>query len=552
MIAEWMAYAFVIALLVTLAGLLLERIAIMRRLASRGIWISALLLSLLLPALVAWQGSQSSSNPRIALATLTARDAPPRYTLTPIAWLGGDATQAARQVTVDTVLIASWSVASLLVLATLVIGWLHLRRQLRVACEGAIDGVPATITDDIGPAVVGVLRPRIVIPRWLLAEDAATRSVVVAHELEHLRAHDVRVLGGALLVASLLPWNLPIWWQLRKLRFAMEVDCDDRVLRAGGSPSSYGAVLLHVATRLVPLRAAAAGLSESASSLEKRIRVMHAPMRDRWRLLAVGLASCSVALIATAANITAPQVSSLTAAGEGGLPLLPTPVATQQADEAQLAGAVTHFFPELLQPQEKGRPYVWAVVNERGEVSHIEMSVSPWWDKEDVFERNWHDYLQRAGVTEPQIRQQLVMHVPVGAKYVVVAWAMVHGTVARDASAPTFDLAPKQAETMEARMLATVDAQRRVIEHFDPLAISEGIPRGQEVWILIDPVGHVLRAGRRTTITDPQAARRAMKQILPDVDVGYVARGTIVKDVTGKRVPVSWQWLERAGGELRR
>jgi hypothetical protein len=84
-----------------------------------------------------------------------------------------------------------------------------------------------------------------------------------------------------------------------------------------------------------------------------------------------------------------------------------------------------------------------------------------------------------------------------------------------------------------------------VIEHFDAAALSEGVPKGQELWFLIDAEGKVLRAGRRTTITDPQAARLAMKEMFPEFSVGYVTRGTVVKDSTGKRIPVSWQWLEK-------
>ena len=94
-------------------------------------------------------------------------------------------------------------------------------------------------------------------------------------------------------------------------------------------------------------------------------------------------------------------------------------------------------------------------------------------------------------------------------------------------------------------MLATVDAQRRVIEHFDPAALSEGVPSGQELWFLIEPDGKVQRAGRRATITDPVVARLEMQKLFPEISVGYVTRGTIVKDSSGKRVPVSWQWLER-------
>jgi beta-lactamase regulating signal transducer with metallopeptidase domain len=546
MIAAWIAYALVIAALVSLAALVAERIAILRRLQRRWIWVAALLLTLVLPPMLAWQGTRTSERPAIALAALAAREQPPAYQLTPIMWVGGTAPVVARRIGLDTWLLLGWSAMSMLALATLAMGWTQLRRRLRSATEGEVDGVTVTVSHDIGPAVVGIVRPRIVIPRWLLQQDTATQSIVLAHEREHLRAQDIRVLGSALLVAVLVPWNLPVWWQLRRLRFAMEVDCDARVLRAGQSRSTYSSVLLNVATYLVPLRAAAAGLSESASSLEKRIRIMHAPIRARWRVLATLLGTCTVALLAVAANVSAPPVPALTSGEfEDGLPLLPTPVAVWKEDEALLARAVGHFYPQLLSTRQDGRTYVWAVVNERGEVSQIEMTLRPAWDSEYDFTRNWQAFLQRAGVVESQVRQELVMQIPIGPNYSAVAWVMVSGVPAQDPAAPPFTIAHRQAQATQARMLATAEAQRRVIEHFDAAALSEGVPAGQELWFLIEPNGKVLRAGRRTTITDPQAARMAMQQMFPAVSVGYVTRGTVVKDTSGKRVPVSWQWLEQ-------
>jgi beta-lactamase regulating signal transducer with metallopeptidase domain len=542
MIAAWMAYALVVAALVSVATLIAERIAHLRRLPSRWIWITALLLSVGLPLLFGLQGARSSERQAATLVTLAALETPPVFAQSPIAWVGADATAPARRVILDTWLLASWSAMSALVLATLAMGWMQLRRRLRSGVAHEVSGAKVTITHDVGPAVVGIARPRIVVPRWLLQEDAATQAVVIAHEQEHLRAQDIRLLGGALLVAVVLPWNLPLWWQLRRLRFAMEVDCDARVVRAGQSPSPYSAVLLSVATRLVPLRAAATGLSESGSSLEKRIRIMHTPLRPRWRLLAVLLASCSVASIVVAANVTTPPAIAPTG---DELPLLPTPVAAHKDDEAALARAVGYFLPDLLHAKQSGRPIVWAVVNERGEVSQIDMDVSPWWDSEADFSRNWQAYLQGHGVEESRVRQQLVLQIPIGQNWVAVAWAMLPGAVARDASAPTFEIAPRQAQTMEARMLATIDAQRRVIEHFDPAALSEGVPAGDELWFLIDPDGKVQRAGRRAVITDPQQARLAMQKMFPEISVGYVTRGTGVKDVNRQRVPVSWQWLEQ-------
>ena len=544
MIAAWMAYALVIALLVSVAALAAERIAILRRLPSRWVWVSALLLSILLPVLFASQGA-GSAEPAKTLAALATNEAPPMYARSPIAWVGGDAVVVARRVPIDTWLLAGWTTMSVLALAILAMGWIQLNRRLRSAVAGELNGVSVAITHDVGPAVVGIVRPRIVIPGWLLQQDAATQAIALAHEREHVRANDIRVLGGALVIAVLLPWNLPIWWQLRRLRFAMEVDCDARVLRAGQSLSSYSTVLLNVATHLVPLRAAAAGLSESGSSLEKRIRIMHTPLRQRWRLLVAFMGSCSAALVAVAGTVPAPPVSSLTAKqSDDGLPLLPTPVAPQSDDEALLARAVSHFYPQLLEGTQAGRPYVWAVINERGEVSQIDMDMRPAWESDPEFARNWQSHLQSQGVSESQIRQQLVMQIPIARNYVVVAWVMVHGVVARDATAPTFEVGPRQAQTMEARMLATIDAQRRVIEHFDAAALSEGVPAGQELWFLIDADGKVQRAGRRTTITAPQIARLEMQKMFPEISVGYIARGTAVKDAAGKRVPVSWQWLE--------
>jgi hypothetical protein len=410
-----------------------------------------------------------------------------------------------------------------------------------------LNGVGVAIADDIGPAVVGILRPQIVIPRWLLQQDTATQAVALAHEREHVRTHDVRVLGGALLIAVLLPWNVPIWWQLRRLRFAIEVDCDARVLRTGQVASFYSAVLLNVATRLSPARLAAAGLSESGSSLEKRIRIMHSPLRPRWRLLAAVLGTCSAALVAVAGTVTAPAVSPRTAnAADVGLPLLPSPVETQRDGEARLASVVAYFYPQLLERIQGGWPCVRAVVNERGEVSQIDLDVRPSWDRETDFDRDWQAWLQSHAVDDSQVREQRVLQIPVGANYaVVVAWVVQPGAVAQDAAAPTLEVAPKQAETMGARMLESVDAQRRVIEHYDPAALSEGVPAGQELWFLIEHHGTVQRAGRRAVITDPQAARLAMQKMFPQISVGYVTRGTAVKDATGKRVPVSWQWQEQ-------
>ena len=121
MIAAWMTYALVVALLVSCAALSAERIALLRRVQSRWIWVAAMMLTLVLPLLLAWHGARTSARPAKALAALAARDELPLYELTPIAWVSGGAPVVARRVALDTWLLTGWSAMSTLALVTLTV-----------------------------------------------------------------------------------------------------------------------------------------------------------------------------------------------------------------------------------------------------------------------------------------------------------------------------------------------------------------------------------------------------------------------------------------------
>src|SRR6266404_4974784 len=110
-----------------------------------------------------------------------------------------------------------------------------------------VDGVPVVVTDAAGPATVGLLRSRVLVPRWVLALPGIERRYVVRHEEEHRRAHDARLLFVASLPLLLMPWNLAMWWQLRRLCLAVEMDCDNRVVAQLGDANAYGELLLKVA-----------------------------------------------------------------------------------------------------------------------------------------------------------------------------------------------------------------------------------------------------------------------------------------------------------------
>ena len=140
-----------------------------------------------------------------------------------------------------------------------------------------VDGVPIVVTDQLGPATVGLMRSQVLVPRWVLALPGVQRRYVLRHEEEHRRAHDVHLLLFASLPLLLMPWNLATWWHLRRLSLAVELDCDNRVVSALGDAPAYGELLLtvaEVASKAPRLQPAFLG---GAGSLERRLRALVSP-----------------------------------------------------------------------------------------------------------------------------------------------------------------------------------------------------------------------------------------------------------------------------------
>ena len=149
-------------------------------------------------------------------------------------------------------------------------------------------------------------------PRWALTLDSDERSLLLRHEMEHLRAHDaplVALTGVALILA---PWNVPLWWLWRRLRAAVELDCDARVLSAHNDAGNYGTLLLTVAGRrasrgmtVVP----ALAFAESRTDLERRILAMsqQRPSRPVVRAVsALAIAATVIVIACEAPRPTAP------------------------------------------------------------------------------------------------------------------------------------------------------------------------------------------------------------------------------------------------------
>jgi TonB family protein len=168
------------------------------------------------------------------------------------------------------------------------------------------------LSDSLGPAVLGFLAPRIILPRWLAEKETALRSLVLSHEREHIVAKDHVTLFAALLLVALMPWNIALWWQLRRLRAAMEIDCDSRVLRDGVDAHDYSQALLTVGQQSLRTPFASVALTEPVSDLEKRIGIMLDKARN-FSIAGFGARSAvAVTVLSIAIAVNAPNAQQTT------------------------------------------------------------------------------------------------------------------------------------------------------------------------------------------------------------------------------------------------
>jgi TonB family protein len=152
-----------------------------------------------------------------------------------------------------------------------------------------------------GPAVVGALRPRIVLPADLEHRHAADEvALVIAHERAHLARGDTRANLLAVTLRCLQWFNPLLHVAAHRFRLDQELACDAAVLaRHPHARRRYAAAMLNVQLAVPGLPVGCHW--QSSQTLKERILMLKQPSpgagRRRAGLLAVGLvlASCSYA-----------------------------------------------------------------------------------------------------------------------------------------------------------------------------------------------------------------------------------------------------------------
>ena len=280
-----MAYVILISAVFGAGAVLLEAVALRRGVGTRWVWVLAMACTIAatLFAMVAPRQAvveiATHEDVKIGLLTLSAT------TSLSSSVQSADAAETAIAVA-DSVLPVAWVITTLVLLAALAIGQRRFRLERRNARKANIGGHDVLLTEHLGPAVAGVRRPVVFVPRWVLALDGTSQQLLLAHELEHVKQRDTTLLLFGAVTAAMTPWNPIVWWMVRRLRLAVEQDCDARVLATHPGVRRYADLLLTAASRHgLASRLLAAHFGEYTSDLVRRIEAMTSKSIP-WRRIA--------------------------------------------------------------------------------------------------------------------------------------------------------------------------------------------------------------------------------------------------------------------------
>jgi hypothetical protein len=373
----------------------------------------------------------------------------------------------------------------------------RIARMRRAWREKVIAGVPVLVSHDVGPAVIGLVHHGIVVPSWVEDLEGDAQRTVMTHEREHVRAGDPLLLWMGTFLVALSPWNPALWYALRRMRHAIEIDCDARVLRTRPDARAYCALLLDVGERTLAGVAPIAALAEPSTLLERRIDAMTS--RDggsRVRML-VGVA---IAMALIACTIVAPRdrvnpgndIAALL--GRPDTPRSPLDAEVQRAqvlaaanDSSETAlvprtgDAIARVFPEILQRKDSSHRMLTLTYDYRGYLrGHFLRTVGP-----------WHDYgapdFSSVQISVWGMRALDSLNATLG--YVIEKWN-IDGEPLESAYGGRHGPAYSKNIPPQLQFARRVDSLARVDY---PEAYTK-LPEGLAVLVIFDPDGRVIRS----------------------------------------------------------
>ena len=296
----WAVYFVFVSGLLTLTAWIVDTLFQIRWIPARWIWLTALCASLLLPPLAfRVEESRVARRSDSTVSNFIAKPYVSQSSWTAWVDLRVKPWAQARPPKSDQWLRAFWEASSILMFSWLAATMVYMRARRKRWRPFRIQGLDVRVSEKFGPAVVGIFRPQIVIPEWALELPPASRRLVLAHEKAHVDAQDPRLLAVALGLVALAPWNPLLWWQLYRLRLAIEVDCDRRVLRTGVNCAAYASTLLDCSVHRQTHLVVSTAIAKPASTLKRRIALMTSTRIKHWGFSAAfGMLCASASAIA--------------------------------------------------------------------------------------------------------------------------------------------------------------------------------------------------------------------------------------------------------------
>lgn len=202
----------------------------------------------------------------------------------------------------------------------------------------------------LAPLLVGVLRPMVMLPLGLATHmPTASLEAVIAHELAHVRRHDVLARAFVRAVEILLFFHPVVWWLSSQLAHAREEACDDEVVDRLADPMTYARAL----TDLEAHRTTTLALAASSTDGDLMHRIRHildrsSPRRSR-RVAGGAMIAATAALGLTVALAAAPAQTHASAPEPAELSIAWLPETVADFEPEILAAARRHDVdPELV------------------------------------------------------------------------------------------------------------------------------------------------------------------------------------------------------------
>lgn len=173
------------------------------------------------------------------------------------------------------------------------------------------------------PTAIGLFKPRILVPGWVLQElSAAELNQILLHEVAHFSRWDDWTNLAQQLVKAMFFFHPAVWWIDGKVAIEREMACDEAVLAHTGSPRAYAECLAHLAEKslvrrgIVLAQAALGRVRQTSARIAEILNVNRPALASRsWgaaaSLVAVLALGCG-ALFSTAPRLvgfgTSPQI----------------------------------------------------------------------------------------------------------------------------------------------------------------------------------------------------------------------------------------------------